>query len=179
MAAKRPRENDLAGALAGDHDLRKRVDAAIDKDPKLANLFQDVVMHLQKQDSQPPNLSFDDDTDDDEFDASFEDEAELLAATEAVENGKRPRDQDNEDEFSPNKKTKASSSPSTALANRVLTERFGLGGFRLKQEAVITRILDGGSAVIVFPTGGGKSLCYQVWVVKYSISSLTSIRYPQ
>jgi superfamily II DNA helicase RecQ len=45
---------------------------------------------------------------------------------------------------------------------KVLNEQFGLSQFRLEQEAVIARILEGGSAVVVFPTGGGKSLCYQV-----------------
>jgi len=39
---------------------------------------------------------------------------------------------------------------------------FGLQQFRLKQEAAIARLLAGGNAVVVFPTGGGKSLCYQV-----------------
>lgn len=96
----------------------------------------------------------------DAFDVSFDDEADFLAATEAVENGKRRR----EDEVGINshKKAKTELSPSTVLANRVLNERFGLDSFRLKQEAAITRLLDGGSATIVFPTGAGKSLCYQV-----------------
>jgi hypothetical protein len=53
-------------------------------------------------------------------------------------------------------------STKSPLAVKVLNEQFGLEQFRLKQEAVIARILEGGSAVVVFPTGGGKSLCYQV-----------------
>jgi ATP-dependent helicase YprA (DUF1998 family) len=53
-------------------------------------------------------------------------------------------------------------SPNTALASKILKDRFALNSFRLEQEGAITRILDGGSAVVVFPTGGGKSLCYQV-----------------
>jgi len=53
-------------------------------------------------------------------------------------------------------------STKSPLAVKVLNEQFGLNQFRLKQEAVIARILEGGSAVVVFPTGGGKSLCYQV-----------------
>ena len=53
-------------------------------------------------------------------------------------------------------------SDSVALANKLLRERFGLQGFRQEQEKVITRLIDGGSAVVVFPTGGGKSLCYQL-----------------
>lgn len=96
----------------------------------------------------------------DTYGISSEDEADFLAATEAAEQGKRKREE-HETVHSP-KKSKVDISPSTALANRVLKERFGLDSFRLKQEAAITRLLDGGSATIVFPTGAGKSLCYQV-----------------
>jgi ATP-dependent DNA helicase RecQ len=44
----------------------------------------------------------------------------------------------------------------------VLRERFGHTGFRGGQEPVIRALLDGRSALAVFPTGGGKSLCYQL-----------------
>ena len=50
--------------------------------------------------------------------------------------------------------------PASAIA--ALTRNFGLKAFRLKQEQAIARVLGGGSAVVIFPTGGGKSLCYQV-----------------
>ena len=43
-----------------------------------------------------------------------------------------------------------------------LRSRFGVEGFRGGQEAVVRRVLDGGSALAVFPTGAGKSLCYQL-----------------
>lgn len=39
---------------------------------------------------------------------------------------------------------------------------FGFDSFRGKQQAVIEAVLDGRSALAVFPTGGGKSLCYQL-----------------
>jgi superfamily II DNA helicase RecQ len=53
--------------------------------------------------------------------------------------------------------------PTTSpVALNTLRACFGLPSFRLKQEAAISRLLAGGSAVVVFPTGGGKSLCYQV-----------------
>lgn len=45
---------------------------------------------------------------------------------------------------------------------RVLAERFGLATFRPGQTAVVRRLLDGKSAAAIFPTGGGKSLCYQM-----------------
>jgi ATP-dependent DNA helicase RecQ len=44
----------------------------------------------------------------------------------------------------------------------VLRERFGLGAFRSGQERVIRAVLERGAALAVFPTGGGKSLCYQL-----------------
>ena len=44
----------------------------------------------------------------------------------------------------------------------VLKNRFGLTGFRDGQQAVIDRLLAGKNVAAVFPTGGGKSLCYQL-----------------
>jgi ATP-dependent DNA helicase RecQ len=43
-----------------------------------------------------------------------------------------------------------------------LREVFGFGGFRPGQEAVIRQLVAGKSALAVFPTGSGKSLCYQL-----------------
>ena len=45
---------------------------------------------------------------------------------------------------------------------RVLRERFGFGEFRAGQEAVIRAVLEQRAALAVFPTGAGKSLCYQL-----------------
>ncbi|HEX2206596.1 MAG TPA: ATP-dependent DNA helicase RecQ [Longimicrobium sp.] len=53
-------------------------------------------------------------------------------------------------------------SPLPADPQAVLLERFGLGEFRDGQRRVIDVLLDGRSALAVFPTGGGKSLCYQL-----------------
>ena len=39
---------------------------------------------------------------------------------------------------------------------------FGLTGFRGAQEEIIRHVLDGGSCLVLMPTGGGKSLCYQL-----------------
>ena len=44
----------------------------------------------------------------------------------------------------------------------LLRERFGFEKFREGQEAVIGQLLAGNSALAVFPTGSGKSLCYQL-----------------
>src|SRR3954454_3222556 len=44
----------------------------------------------------------------------------------------------------------------------VLAATFGFDSFRPGQEPVIEALLAGRSALAVFPTGGGKSLCYQL-----------------
>jgi ATP-dependent DNA helicase RecQ len=43
-----------------------------------------------------------------------------------------------------------------------LKEVFGFDGFRGGQEAAVARLLAGRSVLTIFPTGGGKSLCYQL-----------------
>lgn len=104
----------------------------------------------------------------DEFGWCSEDDTVLVEATTAASNGKRNLESDMVVSQTKIKRKRANTnldtkvSPNTELARRVLKERFGLNSFRLEQEAVVTRLLDGGSAVVVFPTGGGKSLCYQV-----------------
>ncbi len=47
-------------------------------------------------------------------------------------------------------------------ARTVLKERFGFEDWRAGQEVVVTRLLSGQSAAAIFPTGSGKSLCYQL-----------------
>ncbi len=47
-------------------------------------------------------------------------------------------------------------------AHTLLRGRFGFAKFREGQEAVIGQLLAGNSALAVFPTGSGKSLCYQL-----------------
>jgi ATP-dependent DNA helicase RecQ len=48
------------------------------------------------------------------------------------------------------------------LARDILRRTFGHPEFRGLQAEVITEILEGRSAVAVLPTGGGKSMCYQI-----------------
>ncbi|MFC5125994.1 DNA helicase RecQ [Pseudoclavibacter helvolus] len=47
-------------------------------------------------------------------------------------------------------------------AQRVLREVFGYDDFRGDQAQIIERLCAGDDAVVLMPTGGGKSLCYQV-----------------
>ncbi|PSJ65307.1 DNA helicase RecQ [Kumtagia ephedrae] len=44
----------------------------------------------------------------------------------------------------------------------VLKRVYGYAAFRGKQAAVVERVVAGGDAVVLFPTGAGKSLCFQV-----------------
>ena len=49
-----------------------------------------------------------------------------------------------------------------SLAKQVLHETFGYQQFRPSQETIIETVLEGRDCLVVMPTGGGKSLCYQV-----------------
>ncbi len=47
-------------------------------------------------------------------------------------------------------------------ARAALHRVFGYEAFRGEQEAVVQHVIAGGDAVVLMPTGGGKSLCYQI-----------------
>ena len=44
----------------------------------------------------------------------------------------------------------------------LLQETFGYRAFRGNQQDIITTVLEGNDALVLMPTGGGKSLCYQI-----------------
>jgi len=57
--------------------------------------------------------------------------------------------------------------PSNALSTdpsplNILSDVFGYSSFRGPQEDIVNHVVNGGDALVLMPTGGGKSLCYQI-----------------
>ncbi len=47
-------------------------------------------------------------------------------------------------------------------ARQILHDVFGYAAFRGEQQAIVEHVVAGGDALVLMPTGGGKSLCYQI-----------------
>lgn len=114
---------------------------------------------------------------DDEYGFDSSDETELIALSQSQEFN--PQSTFLTSSASHGTKRKASSPPPPAKriaiesiewpsATKTLQKSFGMKEFRLKQKQVISRILSGESAAVVFPTGGGKSLCFQIPALCFS-----------
>ncbi|XPP27830.1 MAG: DNA helicase RecQ [Leucobacter sp.] len=58
--------------------------------------------------------------------------------------------------------TEMTTAQAPADPGRVLAEVFGYTEFRGEQEAIVRQVIAGGDAVVLMPTGGGKSICYQL-----------------
>ncbi len=50
----------------------------------------------------------------------------------------------------------------SASPQSILQEVFGYDHFRGPQQAIVEHVIGGGDALVLMPTGGGKSLCYQI-----------------
>ena len=50
----------------------------------------------------------------------------------------------------------------TLSPQKILHDVFGYSAFRGEQQAVVEHVTAGGDALVLMPTGGGKSLCYQI-----------------
>lgn len=101
----------------------------------------------------------------DEYD-DVDDDDLLLAESSSPRlhslNVKRKQPEDLLNHPAPKKACLSGDPKALVLAKRILKKTWGFTDFRLKQETAITRLIQGDSAVVIFPTGGGKSLVYQV-----------------
>ena len=55
----------------------------------------------------------------------------------------------------------------TTESLEILRRRFGYENFRSTQQQIIDRTLAGGNSLVIMPTGGGKSLCFQIPAIVY------------
>ncbi|PHH91984.1 hypothetical protein CDD83_9431 [Cordyceps sp. RAO-2017] len=79
---------------------------------------------------------------------------------------RRRRGHDDERDDAASKRQRPGASHA-ALARRILTDKFGHRSFNHQQEAAIGRVLAGQNTLVIFPTGAGKSLCYQIPAVAF------------
>jgi len=143
-------------------DYENEFDAALDDELELQALADDTdnrlhSTHATRNQAQKDNMPTD--FEDDDFDLDEDDELELQALADSTDKRERKhaRNESGAIDGPPTKVLKISDEPvnSVALdvAVDVLKKRFKLPGFRLKQSLAISRLLSGGSSVVVFPTG--------------------------
>ena len=58
---------------------------------------------------------------------------------------------------------------------QILQDTFGYDAFRGNQQAIIDTLIAGRDALVIMPTGGGKSLCYQIpAMVRHGVAIVVS-----
>jgi len=60
-------------------------------------------------------------------------------------------------------------------ARQILHDVFGYAEFRGEQKVIVEHVVAGGDALVLMPTGGGKSLCYQIPAPSLSLHSRSAI----
>ncbi|KAK0639514.1 P-loop containing nucleoside triphosphate hydrolase protein [Cercophora newfieldiana] len=65
------------------------------------------------------------------------------------------------------------------LAKKLLAEKFGYADFRHEQAGAIQSLLAGNNTLAIFPTGAGKSLCYQIPAIAFPELDRTEGRAPE
>ncbi|MGW4235141.1 hypothetical protein ACWEF9_38840, partial [Streptomyces sp. NPDC004980] len=66
------------------------------------------------------------------------------------------------DDLAPATPGRAAAPARAETAEEVLRRVFGYDAFRGDQADIVAQVVGGGDALVLMPTGGGKSLCYQV-----------------
>ncbi|KAK6854151.1 hypothetical protein PG995_009244 [Apiospora arundinis] len=106
---------------------------------------------------------------DDDFD-SGDDLFDDVNADELVTQNKRPASQGH---ATPNGNGAGESNKKrqrldvVGVAQKLLKDKFGYDKFRHEQEGAIGSVLRGENTLVVFPTGAGKSLCYQIPAIAF------------
>ena len=109
--------------------------------------------------------------DDEEYGDFGDDVEEIVQMSQVASSAKKPK-LEHPSQVKLESKSKVNEHGVSTLARSILAENFGYGTFRHEQEGAINAILRGENALAIFPTGAGKSLCYQVFISSTLESSM-------